>query len=569
MEYLSDINLQNKTSRPIIPLTSLEARYRLISDLGVGGFGTVVLAEYKKNKQYLLKLDKCKKGTLLDPLVDSQKHLNGIVAIKTLKTKMTCVQDYIRGKELEFILAIPSHPNLVQIYEIFVNKVTFELHISMEPLSLNLYQLMRSRCYKFSLETLKSILTQLLNGIRHIHRHNYFHRDIKPQNILVIPTLQYYGSKESIPNDKRRDNYIIKLADYGLSRSVYDLRKYTEYISTRWYRSPEILLRRNWYSKPVDIWAFGVIAVEVANLFPLFPGNSEAEQISRINEVLGTPLPLYSPLSLFNYLPLGGYWKEAYSLAQKRGFSFHYSSGLQIYDLLPDSRLLQLAEVVKLCLTWNPDVRPDVETLCTMSYFQNTVVSSPYQDPKRVADNLDKLSSLSEREIANRFNIITRDQNFKERKKNYSDKIYHVPLKSPLSHTMVNVHQQSVGHNYDDFADGYENEFMKPYMYDNISSAKIENALLSPNEGICRSCENNIKNSSFTYYENEYQYLNNDQIEQLFSDDTRNLDANQTICNSLWNISETHKVSQLNPIKNMDESLLVTGDNMFGNELRC
>ena len=117
-----------------------------------------------------------------------------------MKKKLPLLQEYSNVKEVKFILSVPSHPCLVQIYEMFIDDIQYQLHISMEALNQNLYQLIRSRRnIKFSPVTLKSILSQLLCAIRHIHKCNYFHRDVKPENILVIPTLHFYGSKAAIP----------------------------------------------------------------------------------------------------------------------------------------------------------------------------------------------------------------------------------------------------------------------------------------------------------------------------------------------------------------------------------
>lgn len=385
---------QNNT----LSIKSFEKNYQVISSLGNGSFGSVQLAKYRKNVSNLTRPEFWKEGTLIEPLEDSKEHASSLVAIKTMKKKLQLLTDYNRVKELKFILSMPSHPCLVQIYDVFVDKTGFQLHIVMETMDHNLYQLMRARNrVRFSSSTLKSILKQLLGALQHIHKHDYFHRDVKPENVLVMPTLQYYGSKENIPPERRNQNYVIKLADYGLARYVGNTNKYTSYVSTRWYRSPEILLRRRWYSKPVDIWAFGTIAVEVANFIPLFPGANEMDQIWRILEILGCPvLPsLNSAPQRGAHVPLGGYWKEAQLLASRLGFSLPYTEGVLVYSLLPDSISPDLADVIKACLTWNPDVRIDVDTLLSMPYFQESV-SGPSVKESETMSNKKLLHSLRE-----------------------------------------------------------------------------------------------------------------------------------------------------------------------------
>lgn len=104
-----------------------------------------------------------------------------------------------------------------------------------------------------------------------MHKHGFFHRDIKPENLLCM------GPE------------MIKIADFGLAREIRSRPPYTDYVSTRWYRAPEVLLRSTNYNSPIDIWAVGCIMAELYTLQPLFPGRSEIDQIFRVTSVLGTP----------------------------------------------------------------------------------------------------------------------------------------------------------------------------------------------------------------------------------------------------------------------------------------
>ena len=113
--------------------------------------------------------------------------------------------------------------------------------------------------------------------------------------------------------------YTIKIADFGLARETHSKLPYTTYVSTRWYRAPEVLLRAGEYSAPVDIWAVGAMAVEIATLKPLFPGGNEVDQVWRVCEIMGSP---GTWLNKYNQRVGGGEWKDGVRLAQKLGFSF-------------------------------------------------------------------------------------------------------------------------------------------------------------------------------------------------------------------------------------------------------
>lgn len=118
----------------------------------------------------------------------------------------------------------------------------------------------------------KSYVYQILSGIAYCHSHRIVHRDLKPQNLLI---------------DK---DGMLKLADFGLARAFgIPVRTYTHEVVTLWYRAPEILLGSKHYVPAVDIWSVGCIMAELASLSPLFPGDSEIDELFRIFRTLGTP----------------------------------------------------------------------------------------------------------------------------------------------------------------------------------------------------------------------------------------------------------------------------------------
>lgn len=227
-------------------------------------------------------------------------------------------------REVIFMRSLPVHPHLVSALDIFLDPLSRKLHICMEYMDGNLYQLMKARDHKcLDRKHVKTILYQILSGLDHIHSHHFFHRDIKPENILVSTTapndsaFSRYSNLVTPPSTP--PTYSIKLADFGLARETHSKSPYTTYVSTRWYRAPEVLLRAGEYSAPVDMWALGAMAVEIATLKPLFPGGNEVDQVWRVCEIMGSPGNWYNKSGAKIG---GGEWKEGSRLAQKLGFTF-------------------------------------------------------------------------------------------------------------------------------------------------------------------------------------------------------------------------------------------------------
>jgi len=172
-------------------------------------------------------------------------------------------------REISLLKELSDHPNIVKLKDVLYLKS--KLYLIFEYLDQDLKQYMESVPAMDPL-LVKSYMYQLLKGIVFCHSHRILHRDLKPQNLLI---------------DKKGR---LKLADFGLSRAFgIPIRQYTHEVVTLWYRSPEILLGQPRYSTPVDIWSAGCILAEMATKTPLFPGDSEIDQIFRVFRTLGTP----------------------------------------------------------------------------------------------------------------------------------------------------------------------------------------------------------------------------------------------------------------------------------------
>lgn len=281
-------------------------------------------------------------------------------------------------REVVFLRTLPQHPHLVPALDIFLDPYSKKLHICIEYMEGNLYQLMKSREHKcLDNSSVKSILFQIMQGLEHIHSHHFFHRDIKPENILVSTSALHDSSNSFrrysalVTPPSTPPTYTIKLADFGLARETHSKLPYTTYVSTRWYRAPEVLLRAGEYSAPVDIWAVGAMAVEVATLKPLFPGGNEVDQVWRVCEIMGSPGNWYNKTGV---RVGGGDWREGTRLAGKLGFSFPKMAPHAMDTILQTPQWPPaLSSFVTWCLMWDPKNRPTSSQALDHDYFQDAM----------------------------------------------------------------------------------------------------------------------------------------------------------------------------------------------------
>ncbi|KAJ2625201.1 Serine/threonine protein kinase, partial [Coemansia sp. RSA 1694] len=225
------------------------------------------------------------------------------------------------------------------------------------------------------------ITYQVLNGLDFIHRNDLFHRDIKPENVLIRRhvTRAVSGAPPSAIVVEA------KIADFGLVHDMDFSRPLTDYISTRWYRAPEVLLNCANYSTPIDVWAVGTIVSELATLRPLFPGTNQIDQLRRIFEVLGTPQISTGGAqgddhsSVVDGAVDGGSWYEGAVHARKLGIAFVPSTRKPVASVMPDvsSALVQLVDYL---LVLNPANRPTArEALVVVSRMLDHTLGEPQE----------------------------------------------------------------------------------------------------------------------------------------------------------------------------------------------
>ncbi|KAF0756329.1 hypothetical protein AaE_004673 [Aphanomyces astaci] len=216
-------------------------RYEILDRLGDGAYGEVLKARNLKT--------------------------NEVVAIKKLKMLFPTWEECLQLRELKS-LKVLRHDNIIQLKEVIRDKA--ELYFVFEYMDTSLFAWMRKNNAKEP--QIRTIMSQLFSGLAYMHKHGFFHRDIKPENCLCSSGIE-----------------VLKVADLGQAREIRSRPPFTDYVSTRWYRSPELLLRSTTYNSPIDLWACGCIMAELFLGKPLFAGSSEADQMCRICGILGTP----------------------------------------------------------------------------------------------------------------------------------------------------------------------------------------------------------------------------------------------------------------------------------------
>ncbi|KAL2168593.1 hypothetical protein VTG60DRAFT_7136 [Thermothelomyces hinnuleus] len=373
-------DLTRRGSTQVVNGLALEDRFEVLKEIGDGSFGSVVLARVRSAGANV-----ARRGT--------------VIAIKTMKKTFDSFAACLELREVVFLRTLPPHPHLVPALDIFLDPFSKKLHICMEYMEGNLYQLMKSRDHKcLDNGSVKSILFQIMQGLEHIHAHNFFHRDIKPENILVSTSahsdstnsFKRYSALVTPPSTP--PTYTVKIADFGLARETHSKLPYTTYVSTRWYRAPEVLLRAGEYSAPVDIWAVGAMAVEVATLKPLFPGGNEVDQVWRVCEIMGSPAVWTNKAGQ----PVGGgEWREGTRLAGKLGFSFPKMAPHSMETFLPSPQWPpSLARFVTWCLMWDPKNRPTSSQAIAHEYFADAV------DPLRPKSSASKILGRKQSDVS-------------------------------------------------------------------------------------------------------------------------------------------------------------------------
>ena len=293
-------------------------------------------------------------GSFADVYKALEKSTGELVAIKILKRKYKkwddC-QELIEVRSLqklhnESTFNKPGEENIIKLKQVIFIKKTGTLNLIFEYMETDLLELMKS-CEPKTLkeDQIRDIMHQTLLGLAFMHKYGFFHRDMKPENLLLTRNK-------------------LKIADFGLAREIRSIPPYTEYVSTRYYRAPECILKSTNYNSPIDIWGLGCIMAEMyTHPQPLFCGSNEKEVLFRICSILGTPTH--------------DIWNDGIRQANIIGMKFPTCQGTDLEKVIPEASS-EAIDLMKLMIQWDPNKRATAKNLLNHPFFTNHTIDNFY-----------------------------------------------------------------------------------------------------------------------------------------------------------------------------------------------
>jgi mitogen-activated protein kinase 7 len=240
----------------------VDSEYQFVKELGQGAYGCVIAAKHKRSGEGC-----------------------AIKKITNINTKRILTKRCLR--EIRLLHHFRGHKNITCLYDmdiVFDSNGNFnEVYLYEELMEADLHAIIRSG-QPLSDAHFQSFLYQTLCGLKYIHSANVLHRDLKPGNLLVNADCE------------------LKICDFGLARgytppgsnappskAAGNQGFMTEYVATRWYRAPEIMLSFANYTTAIDIWSVGCILAELLGGKPIYKGRDYVDQLNQILHYLGTP----------------------------------------------------------------------------------------------------------------------------------------------------------------------------------------------------------------------------------------------------------------------------------------
>ncbi|TFK57138.1 Pkinase-domain-containing protein [Heliocybe sulcata] len=319
--------MPGKTLKPA-PKFEVGEEYKVLHSLGEGAYGTVVSALH----------------------IPSGRQV-AIKRVRPFEHTLFCLRTLREIKLLKFFSQVCVNENIISILDI-VKPPSYddftEIYFVQELMQTDLHRVIRTQT--LTDDHCQYFIYQVCRGLKSIHSADIVHRDLKPANLLL------------------NANCDLKVCDFGLARSVNsispdgkDAGLLTEYVATRWYRAPEIMLSFKRYTKAIDMWSVGCILAELLTGKPLFPGRDYSHQLELILDVIGTPT-----------------LDEYYSITSRR--SREYIRALPIRKRRPFAALFPKAseeaiDFLQKTLTFDPKKRITVDQALEHPYL------AAYHDP--------------------------------------------------------------------------------------------------------------------------------------------------------------------------------------------
>ena len=224
----------------------MQKKYDVLGVVGEGAYGIVYKCRNKETGKYVA--------------IKKFKEIEDKLVQKTMKRELKMLQ-------------MLKHDNVVDFQEAFIYKGN--LFLVFEYVEKNLLEVLEKSPDGLNPKLIRSFVFQMCKAVHYLHINKMIHRDVKPENLLID------------------ENMNLKLCDFGFARKINlneknnNVDAMTDYVATRWYRSPELLLSNGIYGPEVDYWAIGCIMGELADGNPMFPGENEIDQLDCIIKVLG------------------------------------------------------------------------------------------------------------------------------------------------------------------------------------------------------------------------------------------------------------------------------------------
>ncbi|KAJ1614918.1 serine/threonine protein kinase KKIALRE [Cryptosporidium canis] len=357
-------------------------RYKTICEIGEGAFGVVFKCrDLVTNEIVALKEFKMFWSDDTENSHLSKNSNNGGKRTNITHNKIL--------REIATLRRLYGQKNIIQLKDFFLHENRY--YLSLEYFPQTLLQYLEKSPKGLPLEIIKICIYQLLSALKKCHSMGIIHRDVKPENILV--------------NDSKNMDLELKLCDFGFARFVNQNKSYssqlkdslsnsadnlcaasrplTSYVSTRWYRAPELLVKSAEYGPGIDIWAVGCIMAELIDGEPLFPGTSDVDQLYLIRNTIGkldddNQVILESHKKLYD-----AYKKHIYNGFISGSNSRYNSEPSTSNSVIPPHQIMSIKErygkkvdiialdFLEKSLTIDPKKRPDCQELILHPFFSS------------------------------------------------------------------------------------------------------------------------------------------------------------------------------------------------------